>query len=154
MATFTAAPESSRDASLDHDLGRGRRRSRSSTRNSFQALRCDESSTLRGRSPRRASSPLGPVASPLRRHPRREHCPSRAAEGPSSSCLRRRRRQRSRSRGGFRRDRELLLHSADLPSGLRNELRLSSDELLLLPPKDDEGIEGEAAAEEDDEEMA
>lgn len=47
-----------------------------------------------------------------------------------------------------------MLHSADLPSGLRNELRLSSDELLLRPPKDDEGIEGEAAAEEDDEEMA
>ncbi|PFH58181.1 hypothetical protein XA68_14051 [Ophiocordyceps unilateralis] len=153
MAARTAATETPRDATLDHDPGRGRRRSRSSTRNSFQALRCDESSTLRGRSPRRASSPLGPVAAPLRRHPRREHCPSRAAEGPSSSSLRRRRRQRSRSRGGLRRDRDLL-HSTDLPSGLRNELRLLPDEQLLRPPKDENGVDGEAAAEQGCDKMA
>ncbi|RCI10425.1 hypothetical protein L249_4417 [Ophiocordyceps polyrhachis-furcata BCC 54312] len=135
MATRSAV-EAPRDPTLDQDHVRGRRRSRSSTRNSIQALRCDESSTLRGRSPRRASSPLGSVASPLRRHSRREHCPSRAAD-PSS--LVRRRRQRSRSRGGWRRDRDLV-HSTDLPSGLRNELRLSSDELLLRPPKDGDAI--------------
>ncbi|RDA95063.1 hypothetical protein CP533_2118 [Ophiocordyceps camponoti-saundersi (nom. inval.)] len=138
--TTRSAAEPPRDPALDHDHVRGRRRSRSATRNSIQALRCDESSTLRGRSPRRASSPLGSVATPLRRHSRREHCPSRAAD-PSS--ILRRRRQRSRSRGGWRRDRDLA-HSADLPSGLRNELRLSSDELLLRPPKDGDAVNDES----------
>ncbi|RDA84119.1 hypothetical protein CP532_0094 [Ophiocordyceps camponoti-leonardi (nom. inval.)] len=141
MATRSAV-EPPRDPALDHDHVRGRRRSRSSTRNSIQALRCDESSTLRGRSPRRASSPLGSVASPLRRHSRREHCPSRAAD-PSS--LLRRRRQRSRSRGGWRRDRDMV-HTADLPSGLRNELRLSLDESPLRPPKDGDAIKDESGS--------
>lgn len=128
-------------AEQDADGGRGRRRSRSAARASAKAVRRSEgSSNLRGRSPRRAGSPLCPISrsnSPAvkvpashvllcsqLRHGRRDHCPSR----PTSPADRRplRPRQRTNSRGqrpgrclGFDgRPADLL------PGPLRNEVSL------------------------------
>lgn len=121
----------------DHDshIARGRKRDRSLTRASVsnKPVRADESSTLRGRSRQRATSPLGMVSrnaspslmSPTRhlllhnrlRESRREHCPSRPAASPSRM---RRRSTRSRSRGP-RREVEAS-RPADHLSGLRNEV--------------------------------
>ncbi|KAM4060405.1 hypothetical protein HRG_002028 [Hirsutella rhossiliensis] len=124
----------------DHDTGRGRRRSRSTNRGDIRSLRTEESSTLRGRSPRRATSPFdlvsrssSPTGQILRcsqlRHARREHCPSRVASPSDRHTAFRSRptpqsstRTRSRSRG-LRVERDLH-RSADLLSSLRNELRL------------------------------
>lgn len=101
------------------DAGRGR----STTRGPMGALRCDESSTLRGRSPRRASSPLDLVAPTLRlRRARRDHCPSRVAS-PSGCRAALRPRPRPRPRPGPRSWSPLT----DGVSGLRNEVRRPPD---------------------------
>lgn len=125
----------------DHDVGRGRKRSRSTNRGDIRSLRTEESSTLRGRSRRRATSPFdlgsrasSPTGQILRcnqlRHARREHCPSRVASpsdqsAPFRSRPRTQNRARSRSRG-LRVERDLC-RSADLLSSLRNEVRLRPD---------------------------
>ncbi|KAG5982028.1 hypothetical protein E4U54_006433 [Claviceps lovelessii] len=123
------------------DVSRGRKRSRSLSRTArSKSLRPDESSTLRGRSPRRATSPFvlhsrntSPAAlrsspshlllhSQLRRA-RREHCPSRTAS-PAERTVRRRQRSRSRGRSRSRkprRDHEPV-RSPDAFSRLRNEI--------------------------------
>ncbi|RSL44693.1 hypothetical protein CEP53_011105 [Fusarium sp. AF-6] len=133
----------------DHDSMRGRKRERSMTRGNVRSIRCapsDESSTLRGRSRRRAVSPsIGytsrassprRVLSPTRRRLlharlRREHCPSRVASPiEQQRPLRRRQRTRSRSRGPrLEMELEAAARQADILSGLRNEVRASpSDE--------------------------
>ncbi|PNY23129.1 Uncharacterized protein TCAP_06932 [Tolypocladium capitatum] len=126
----------------DHDLGRGRKRCRSDTRSSnIKSLQPEESSTLRGRSPRRATSPLGlvsrssspsimsPTSQMLRynqlRNTRREHCPSRTGSPSDQRPFRRRQRTRSRSRGPRDQDPH---QSADILSGLRNEVLLHDDD--------------------------
>ncbi|UNI13431.1 hypothetical protein JDV02_000179 [Purpureocillium takamizusanense] len=120
----------------DQELTRGRKRSRSVTRAEVKSLRSDESSNLRGRSPRRATSPFGLVSrntSPsmlssttqlLRynqfRNARREHCPSRTGSPADQRPFRRRQRTRSRSRGaGLEQDPR---RSLDTLSSLRNEV--------------------------------
>ncbi|OAQ68946.1 branched-chain amino acid aminotransferase [Pochonia chlamydosporia 170] len=121
----------------DQEVSRGRKRSRSSSRvGRSRSLRPDESSTLRGRSPRRATSPFplpsrntspsilrSPTSQILLynqlRRVRREHCPSRTAS-PGDRSLRRSQRTRSRSRGP-RRDHEPV-RSPDIQSSLRNEV--------------------------------
>ena len=132
----------------DQDVARGRKRSRSQNRSAIKTIRPDESSTLRGRSPRRATSPF-PLpsrnASPsLRsttshillhnqlRRARREHCPSRAPS-PNDLALRRRTRTRSRSRSRSRgraavRIEHDVYYSPDVMSNLRNEIRLQDDQ--------------------------
>jgi hypothetical protein len=120
----------------DQEVSRGRKRSRSSSRaTGTKSLRPDESSTLRGRSPRRATSPFplpsrntspSVLRSPTShillynqlRRARREHCPSRTAS-PGDRGLRRQ-RTRSRSRRP-RRDHEPV-RSPDVFSRLRNEI--------------------------------
>ena len=126
----------------DHEAMRGRKRDRSMTRTSVKVIGPDESSTLRGRSRRRANSPLGyasrntspSLISPTRqrmlydrlRGSRREHCPSRPVSPSGQERLRRRRRTRTRSRGPKL---ELdLTRSLDLLSSLRNEVRLDEDD--------------------------
>ncbi|KAG6040553.1 hypothetical protein E4U41_000189 [Claviceps citrina] len=129
-----------RDASalgINDDVSRGRKRSRSLSRAArSKSLRPDESSTLRGRSPRRATSPFqlhsrNTSPTTLRsstsqlllcnqlRRARREHCPSRTAS-PTERTVRRRQRTRSRSRKP-RRDHEPV-RSPDHFSRLRNEV--------------------------------
>lgn len=123
----------------DHDLGRGRKRDRSQTRASSHSIRADESSTLRGRSRRRATSPFAQpsrsstpsLMSPTRqlllhnrlRDTRREHCPSRK-QSPTGRPVLQRRRQRSRSRSRSRGPRaDLELHRGiDHSSSLRHEV--------------------------------
>ncbi|KAK2590815.1 hypothetical protein QQS21_011502 [Conoideocrella luteorostrata] len=140
MASLVETAEVFRDtipAGLTEDISRGRKRSRSLSRAArSRSLRPDESSTLRGRSPRRATSPYplpsrntSPAAlkSPTSqillynqlRRARREHCPSRTAS-PTDRTYRRRQRTRSRSRGP-RRDHEPV-RSPDYLSSLRNEV--------------------------------
>ncbi|KAG6198463.1 hypothetical protein E4U25_001640 [Claviceps purpurea] len=119
------------------DVSRGRKRSRSLSRTTRpKSLQPDESSTFRGRSPRRATSPiqlhsrnasptsLRPSTSQLvlycqLRRARREHCPSRTAS-PTGRAVRRRQRARSRSHKP-RRDHEPV-HSPDVLSLLRIEV--------------------------------
>jgi hypothetical protein len=122
----------------DQDVARGRRRDRSMTRVTNNSVRADESSTLRGRSRRRATSPpAGPsrgstpsLMSPTRqlllhnrlRETRRQHCPSRKQSPTGQPALQRRRRQRSRSRSrGLHLDLELH-RGVDHSSGLRHEV--------------------------------
>ncbi|KYK59187.1 hypothetical protein DCS_00317 [Drechmeria coniospora] len=125
---------------VDHDLGRGRKRYRSTTRSTVKGLRPEESSTLRGRSPRRATSPFPPASrnsSPSMlssatqmlhdnqlRSARREHCPSRTGGTRSEQQPPRRRQQRTRSRSRGPPRAELHRHRlADMPSSsFRNKL--------------------------------
>lgn len=119
------------------EIMRGRTRHRSHVRSTVKVERPDESSTLRGRSRERASSPRGPTSrnhspslmSPSRhlaisnrlRDSRREHCPSRATS-PSGrkDSLRRGRGTRGRSTSRGRRTEG---HRAvDSQSGLRHEV--------------------------------
>ena len=126
----------------DQDVSRGRKRSRSLSRAVRKTLYPDESSTLRGRSPRRATSPFplpsrntspsilrSPTGQILLynqlRRARREHCPSRNVS-PADQTLRRRQRTRSRSRGP-RRDHEPV-RSPDTTSSLRHEVVLDQVE--------------------------
>ncbi|KAH7328373.1 hypothetical protein B0I35DRAFT_16727 [Stachybotrys elegans] len=141
------------DAAQDPDSMRGRKRDRSMTRTNVRSLRTEESSTLRGRSPRRATSPVGyasrhatpSLLSPTRhlllqnrlhfaRQSRREHCPSRSIRVPEARALSPRRyRSRSRSRG----PRSVALADVDihthhhrtheLLSSLRNEVRVDEE---------------------------
>ncbi|KAF4471511.1 branched-chain amino acid aminotransferase [Fusarium albosuccineum] len=142
-----AEPPTIISPTAEHDVMRGRKRERSMTRGNVRSIRCapsDESSTLRGRSRRRAVSPsLGytsrassprRVLSPTRRRLlharlRREHCPSRVASPVEQQRpFRRRQRTRSRSRGP-RLEMELeAARQADILSGLRNEVRASSSD--------------------------
>ncbi|QUC17283.1 uncharacterized protein UV8b_01524 [Ustilaginoidea virens] len=133
----------------DQDVSRGRKRSRSLSRAvRSKSLRPDESSTLRGRSPRRATSPYplpsrntSPAAlrSPTSqillynqlRRARREHCPSRIAS-PTEQTLGRRHRTRSPSRGVPRRHE--AVRSPDTLSRLRNEVLFERDEGLQSEP--------------------
>lgn len=140
MAPLAETTDAFRDApvaGMNEDVSRGRKRSRSLSRTSRpRSLRPDESSTLRGRSPRRATSPFqlhSRNASPTTlRSPttqillynqlcraRREHCPSRTAS-PTDRTVRRRQRTRSRSRKP-RRDHEPV-RSPEVLSRLRNEV--------------------------------
>ncbi|KAF4993937.1 hypothetical protein FGRMN_6125 [Fusarium graminum] len=148
-----AEPSAMISPTADHDVLRGRKRERSMTRGNvreFRAAPADESSNLRGRSRRRAASPVvsyisrpsSPrrVPSPTRRRLlharlRREHCPSRVASPVEQQFqlqqhrpVRRRQRTRSQSRGP-RLEMEL---GAQQPtegfSGLRNEVRASSSD--------------------------
>ncbi|KAM0432787.1 hypothetical protein ACHAPT_004489 [Fusarium lateritium] len=144
-----AEPPTIVSPSADHDAMRGRKRERSMTRGgNVRSIRCapsDESSTLRGRSRRRAVSPsLGytsrassprRVLSPTRRRLlharlRREHCPSRVASPiEQQRPFRRRQRTRSRSRGPrLEMELEAAARQADILSGLRNEVRASSSD--------------------------
>ncbi|KAG5917812.1 hypothetical protein E4U53_004154 [Claviceps sorghi] len=128
-------------SATNDDVSRGRKRSRSLSRTArSRSLRPDESSTLRGRSPRRATSPFqlysrntSPAAlksstshlllcNRLRRA-RREHCPSRTAS-PAERTVGRRQRSRSRSRSRNRRPRRdhEPVRSPDVLSRLRNEV--------------------------------
>lgn len=144
MSPLTEAGDVLRDAAhlaADQEVSRGRKRSRSTSRAATsKSLRPDESSTLRGRSPRRATSPFplpsrntspsilrSPTSQILLynqlRRARREHCPSRTAS-PSDRSFRRRQRTRSRSRSrsrGSRRDHEPV-RSPDILSSLRHEV--------------------------------
>lgn len=141
-----AEPPTIVSPAADHDGMRGRKRERSMTRGNVRSIRCapsDESSTLRGRSRRRAVSPAlsytsrasSPrrVLSPTRRRLlharlRREHCPSRVASPIEQQRPLRRQRTRSRSRGP-RLEMELeAARQADILSGLRNEVRASSSD--------------------------
>lgn len=132
----------------DLDATRGRKRSRSLSRTNVdpkpvQADRLDESSTLRGRSRRRATSPVGhssrtsspTIISPTTqrlyhvrlRQTRREHCPSRVTSPTGQQrTVRRRQRTRSRSRG-LRRDQEHA-RPHDILSGLRNVVLANENE--------------------------
>ncbi|GJN69617.1 hypothetical protein PLIIFM63780_000190 [Purpureocillium lilacinum] len=127
---------------VDQELSRGRKRSRSITRADVKSLRSDESSNLRGRSPRRATSPFGlvsrntspsmlsPTTQLLRynqlRNARREHCPSRTGSPADQRPFRRRQRTRSRSRGpGLEQDPR---RSLDTLSSLRNEVLMLHDD--------------------------
>lgn len=120
---------------------RGRKRDRSMTRTSVKdkPLRAEESSTLRGRSRQRATSPMAVASrnsspslmSPTRhlllynrlRESRREHCPSRVPSPRGKTTMRR--RTRSRSRGPRK---ELESHRApDHQSSLRNEVLLNDE---------------------------
>lgn len=124
----------------EQETARGRKRSRSMTRRPTTTFRPDESSTLRGRSPRRATSPF-PLpsrnTSPALRSPtshillvhqlrraRREHCPSRPASKSDQSSLRRTQRTRSKSRGPRISLAQEAFRSPDNFSSLRNEVRL------------------------------
>lgn len=127
-------------AMTEHDSGRGRKRDRSnSPRSNIRSVRAapsDESSTLRGRSRHRATSPWGQpsrASSPSIKSPttkrllhvrlRREHCPSRVAT-PASEQRTFRRRQRTRSRScGPRLELEPeTIRLADVVSSLRNQV--------------------------------
>ncbi|KAJ6447130.1 reverse transcriptase domain protein [Purpureocillium lavendulum] len=129
-------------AVVDPELSRGRKRSRSTTRTDVKSLRSDESSNLRGRSPRRATSPFGlvsrntspsmlsPTTQILRynqlRNARREHCPSRTGSPADQRPFRRRQRTRSRSRGpGLEQDPRRSLETL---SSLRNEVLIMHDD--------------------------
>ncbi|KFH40794.1 hypothetical protein ACRE_085120 [Hapsidospora chrysogenum ATCC 11550] len=125
-------------------MRRGRTRDRSQRRSTAaKSARNDdehESSTLRGRSRQRASSPpnssprnpSSSVLSPTRhlliykrlRESRREHCPSRAPSPPGA--LRRRRRTRSRGRGP--RLEPEARETTEARSGLRNEVHMDEEE--------------------------
>jgi hypothetical protein len=141
-------PASSASAT-DPDSLRGRKRDRSMTRSNVKQMRPDESSTLRGRSPRRATSPfdhtsrtatpslLSPTRHLLLHHhiqkARREHCPSRVAASVGQAQLDPRRpRSRSRGRGTYRAQRQDTEghRSTDLLSGLRNEVRIDDTEAM------------------------
>lgn len=125
----------------DADHARGRSRVRTLSRTSVgKSVRPDESSTLRGRSRRRAASPSGFASrnpSPslgsilhhkLNQSSRREHCPSRTASSSSTrrqnSPRRRHQRARSRSRNATRAALEsmMLETQQQQSSGLRNEI--------------------------------
>ena len=126
------------------DVMRGRTRDRNSHQRSpaVKPTRTDqgESSTLRGRSRQRASSPSdlssktpsSSLLSPTRhlliynrlRDSRREHCPSRAPSPPNAGL--RRRRTRSRDRGP-----RLECESRETPevrSSLRNEVHINEED--------------------------
>ncbi|OAA47550.1 hypothetical protein NOR_02040 [Metarhizium rileyi] len=138
MSLLSDAADILRSAALliaDQEVPRGRKRSRSSSRTAgSKSLRPDESSTLRGRSPRRATSPFplpsrntspSVLRSPTSqiwfynqlRRARREHCPSRTSSRSDRSF---RRRTRSRSRGS--RQEHEPVRSSDVLSSLRNEV--------------------------------
>lgn len=131
--------EPSRHAHADDaDNSRGRSRVRTLSRASVgKSVRPDESSTLRGRSRRRAASPVGLASrnsSPslgsilyykLKESSRREHCPSRPAS--SSSTRRqnspRRRHQRTRSHSRNAAVEAMMLETQQQQSSsLRNEI--------------------------------
>lgn len=144
--TFGDCPTMASPAVVDFDIMRGRKRDRSMTRAQVRSIRCapsDESSTLRGRSRCRATSPsqASRTSSPtlisptsrrlLQARLRREHCPSRATS-PSGQqrAFRRRQRTRSRSRGPpplLQLELESPRATGDMFSGLRNELHVELD---------------------------
>ncbi|KAG9259207.1 uncharacterized protein F5Z01DRAFT_642603 [Emericellopsis atlantica] len=143
------------DTSITHspmpgsDMMRGRTRDRSHPRAALAGERLDkvESSTFRGRSRQRASSPPGPASrnpsrsmlSPTRqillhnrlRDARREHCPSRPARDSSPSqtaaLQQRRRRTRSRSRGPRRLEADMQQKTVETHSSLRHQVRVDSE---------------------------
>ncbi|KFA77916.1 hypothetical protein S40288_02484 [Stachybotrys chartarum IBT 40288] len=148
----------SNGSAADPDATRGRKRDRSMTRANVKHIRPDESSTLRGRSPRRATSPfdytsrtttpalLSPTRHLLLHHhiqkARREHCPSRGGAPAGQAQLDPPRpRSRSRGRGGQRAQRQDTegQRSADLLSGLRNEHGASALETQGLWPASEHG---------------
>lgn len=123
----------------EHDNGRGRKRDRSTAGSNSRSIRTaptDESSTLRGRSRHRATSPWGQpsrTSSPglkatttkrlLHVRFRREHCPSRVATpAQEQRTFRRRQRTRSRSCGPRMEMEKDTLRLADVVSSLRNEI--------------------------------
>lgn len=147
---LASTPFMPRDASWaatveDLDIMRGRTRDRSLSRADGGKPRPDDASNLRGRSRRRAASPVVQVsrsrnASPsfsshllqyrLKDLPRRDHCPSRPASRQSSP-RRRVQRTRSRSRNDARLAHALAMESQRLletqHSGLRNELMMMEE---------------------------
>ena len=146
--TITSAPFLQRETSWQHaddvEHIRGRTRDRTLSRATVgKSVRPDESSTLRGRSRQRATSPSGRAsrnASPslgsilyyrLKGSSRREHCPSRPASSSSTrrrqnSPRRRQQRARSRSRTAARAAVESMMlenqQQQQQTSSLRNEI--------------------------------
>jgi len=118
------------------EIMRGRTRHRNHARGSITSERADESSTLRGRSRQRASSPIGSASrnhspslmSPPRhfalhnrlRDGRREHCPSRATS-PSGRKASLRQGREARVRSSSRGRRPEGHRTVDSLSSLRNE---------------------------------
>ena len=128
------------------DVMRGRTRVRGHTRPAAHPGRTEEyeSSTLRGRSRQRATSPhtsasrnpSSSLLSPPRhlilykrfRESRREHCPSRVpSPSPSGASLGRRRRTRSRSRSRATRMDIETPKFVETHSSLRHEVHLGDD---------------------------